>query len=113
MVQEHPRSPISTLPPPQRLLGDIIKFERVAVDSPDGSPLLRELTFEVAPGHSVMLMGPNGSGKSSLMRVLGGLWPIMVRYWCRSNPGNIDCSPEYSDAVLCIVYCELEALIQG
>jgi len=40
---------------------------------------VRELTFEVPPGRSVLVMGPNGSGKSSLFRVLSGLWPLQVR----------------------------------
>ncbi len=34
-----------------------------------GQPLFRELTLEVRPGRSVLLMGPNGCGKSSLFRV--------------------------------------------
>jgi hypothetical protein len=37
---------------------------RVSLDSPDGSPLIRELSFEVARGVNVLLMGPNGCGKS-------------------------------------------------
>lgn len=37
---------------------------RVSLNSPDGTPLVRDLTFEVARGTSVMLMGPNGCGKS-------------------------------------------------
>ena len=53
-----------------------IRFDRVALDAPDGTPLVRGLTFDVAVGKSVMVMGPNGSGKSSLLRVLAGLWPL-------------------------------------
>lgn len=34
-----------------------------------GAPLFRDLTLEVVPGRSVLLMGPNGCGKSSLFRV--------------------------------------------
>lgn len=37
-------------PPPQRLLGATLCFHRVALDSPDGTPLIRELSFEVLPG---------------------------------------------------------------
>ena len=51
---------------------------RVALNAPDGTPLVRDLTFQVNRGESVMIMGPNGSGKSSLFRVLAGLWPLLV-----------------------------------
>lgn len=62
---------------PVRETGDVVAFDGVALNAPDGTPLVRNLTFSVTPGQSVMVMGPNGSGKSSLLRVLAGLWPLV------------------------------------
>jgi ABC-type Fe3+/spermidine/putrescine transport system ATPase subunit len=35
-------------------------------------PVLRSVTFSVAPGELFVLMGPNGSGKTTLLRMLAG-----------------------------------------
>lgn len=62
--------------PPCIVWDEIIKFDNVTVYAPDGTLLVRELSFEVLPRNSVIIMGPNGSGKSSLLRVLAELWPL-------------------------------------
>ena len=70
-----PPSPLDDIEPPlppRRLTGDVLRCHRVSLDAPDGTPLVRELSFEVSPGRSAMIMGQNGSGKSSLFRVRGG-----------------------------------------
>ncbi|MEU3747204.1 MULTISPECIES: ABC transporter ATP-binding protein [Streptomyces] len=38
-----------------------------------GTPVVREVGVDIAPGETVGLLGPNGSGKSSLLRCLAGL----------------------------------------
>ena len=63
---------------PTRKCGPSIKLENVSLWSPDGTMLVRALDMEVAEGQSVIIVGPNGSGKSSILRMLGGLWPLQA-----------------------------------
>jgi zinc transport system ATP-binding protein len=42
----------------------------------DGRPIVRDVSFEVVPGHVVALVGANGSGKSTLVKALVGLNPV-------------------------------------
>lgn len=53
-----------------------ISFRAVSIQTPCGNRLLEKLTFELRPGQSLLIAGHNGAGKSSIMRCLGGLWPI-------------------------------------
>ena len=41
----------------------------------DGEPVIRSVSFSVAPGEFLVLLGPNGSGKTTLLRCLAGLAP--------------------------------------
>ncbi|KAF9938801.1 ATP-binding cassette sub- D member 4 [Mortierella alpina] len=53
-----------------------IRFENVSFDTPSGDVVITDFSHRFEPGVSTVIVGPNGAGKTSLLRVMGGLWPI-------------------------------------
>ena len=53
----------------------MITFENVSFAYEAGAPVLRGVSFRIAPGESVGLIGANGAGKSTIMKLLLGLLP--------------------------------------
>eukprot|EP00405_Crypthecodinium_cohnii_P007848 CAMPEP_0206422120 /NCGR_PEP_ID=MMETSP0324_2-20121206/1888_1 /ASSEMBLY_ACC=CAM_ASM_000836 /TAXON_ID=2866 /ORGANISM="Crypthecodinium cohnii, Strain Seligo" /LENGTH=1438 /DNA_ID=CAMNT_0053886413 /DNA_START=91 /DNA_END=4407 /DNA_ORIENTATION=- len=53
-----------------------IRFTKVDIKTPTKVPLVRNLSFSLNWGESLLLTGHNGAGKSSVVRCLGRLWKI-------------------------------------
>ena len=54
----------------------VVQFEGVDVVTPRGENVAGKLTVTVTPTTPLMVTGASAAGKSSLVRVMGGLWPM-------------------------------------
>jgi vitamin B12/bleomycin/antimicrobial peptide transport system ATP-binding/permease protein len=45
------------------------------IDMPDGTALLRGVSFAPAQGKAMLIAGRSGAGKSTLLRAIAGIWP--------------------------------------
>jgi phospholipid/cholesterol/gamma-HCH transport system ATP-binding protein len=52
--------------------GPVVRFHDVSIAF-DGPPVLKEVSFSVAPGETRILLGPAGVGKSVLLKLVNGL----------------------------------------
>ena len=62
---------------PQRFNSKNILFNKVTIFSPEGRLLVKDLNLSICQGENLIIEGPNGAGKSSLLRTIGGLWPLL------------------------------------
>ncbi|HEV2547436.1 MAG TPA: ABC transporter ATP-binding protein/permease [Stellaceae bacterium] len=56
--------------------GSGVAVDALELDLPDGTPLLRDVSFAVAAGESLLIAAPTGTGKSTLLRAIAGIWPF-------------------------------------
>ena len=54
---------------PERLQGEVA-FRHAHFAYPGGEPVLKDVSFRIAPGEKLAIVGPTGSGKSTIIRLL-------------------------------------------
>lgn len=55
---------------PEDERGQLLQFDHVGFDYPDGTQVLRNVSFSVARGTRTALVGPSGAGKSTLLSLV-------------------------------------------
>ena len=58
----------------EKLEGDIV-FDQVYFHYKENEPILKDVSFSVAPGETVAIVGATGAGKSTIISVLMGFYP--------------------------------------
>jgi putative ATP-binding cassette transporter len=53
-----------------------LELDNVALNLPNGAPLIARQTLTIPPHQSVLISGQSGAGKSTLFRALAGIWPF-------------------------------------
>ncbi len=56
----------------QRLGKDVVDFEDVSYQTPDGKTILSNMTWRLGPGDRIGLLGANGAGKTTLLGLMTG-----------------------------------------
>lgn len=56
---------------------EVVSADGLQVNLPDGTPLLKKISFTLEPGQNVLIRGVSGSGKSTLLRAISGIWPFV------------------------------------
>jgi ATP-binding cassette subfamily B protein len=77
LLDERPRvvPPARPVPAPADARGEIV-FENVTFGYEPDEPVLRDVSFRIAPGERVAVVGWTGAGKSTLIRLLARLYDV-------------------------------------
>ena len=60
----------------EKILDGAIKFENVSFSYEKGSPVLKNISFEIKPGQTVAIVGTTGSGKTTLTKLISRLYEV-------------------------------------
>lgn len=75
----------------QNHLSTHFKIDQLTLQTPNAEQtLFQNLSFELEPPHSLLVVGSSGCGKSSLLRAIAGLW--------RNGSGSVE-SPNYTEVL--------------
>jgi len=72
-VDEAAALPATRIEPASRRLA----IEALAVRTPAGDALVRNLDVKLSAGEALLIRGPSGIGKTTLLRAIAGLWPYV------------------------------------
>lgn len=76
-ILDGPREPAD--PPGAGALGPVrgdVRFDHVTFSYVQGTPVIRDMTFEARPGQVVALVGPTGAGKTTIINLLTRFYEI-------------------------------------
>ncbi len=74
--EEEVRDPPSPAPLPRGAVRGEIEFKGVDFSYDGENPVLRDLSFRIAPGESVALVGATGAGKTSIISLVSRLYDV-------------------------------------